>query len=99
MNDHLHKTFYTLVALVALSCSTNARRNELSVSQDRSSNSPAASSAPTPISPICSVDFDNISYPNFPDYSDPNGRKKKYVTLRPGEGGPNFINYGDITGD
>lgn len=86
-------------ALVALSCSTSARRNNLSVSQDRPPNSPSAVSAPTPISPIRAVDFDNISYPNFPDYSDPNGRKKKYVTLKPGEGGPNFVNYGDITGD
>jgi hypothetical protein len=54
---------------------------------------------PTPISLIREVDFDNILYPNFPDYSDPDGRKKKYVTLKPGEGGPNFVNYGDITGD
>lgn len=86
-------------ALVALSCSTNARRNNPSLSQDRPSNSPSAPSVPTPISPIRKVDFDNILYPNFPDYSDPDGRKKKYVTLKPGEGGPNFVNYGDITGD
>lgn len=84
--------------LIALSCSTSARRNDPSASQNRPSNVPALS-APTPVSPIRAVDFDNISYPNFPDYSDPNGRKKKYVTLTPGEGGPNFINYGDITGD
>jgi len=84
--------------LVALSCSTSARRNDSSASQNRPSNVPALS-APTPASPIRAVDFDNISYPNFPDYSDPNGRKKKYVTLKPGDGGPNFINYGDITGD
>lgn len=84
--------------LVALSCSTNARRNDPSASQNRPSKV-SALSAPTPFSPIRAVDFDNISYPNFPDYSDPNGRKKKYVTLKPGEGGPNFINYGDITGD
>jgi hypothetical protein len=45
------------------------------------------------------VDFDNISYPRFPDYSDPSGRQKKYITLKPGEGGPNFINYGEVTGD
>jgi hypothetical protein len=85
-------------ALVALSCSTSARRNDLSASQNRPSYVPARST-PTPVSPIRAVDFDNISYPNFPDYSDPNGRKKRYVTLKPGDGGPNFINYGEITGD
>src|SRR5712692_4895702 len=92
--------FLSLLAamLVVLSCSTSARRNDSSASQNRPSNVPALS-APTPSAPIRAVDFDNISYPNFPDYSDPNGRKKKYVTLKPGEGGPNFINYGDITGD
>ncbi len=82
----------------AFSCLTSARRNDPSASQNRSSNVPAPS-APTPDSPIRSIDFDNISYPNFPDYSDRSGRKKKYITLKPGEGGPNFINYGDITGD
>jgi hypothetical protein len=67
--------------------------------EQKSGNTTRSVSTPTPASPIRSVDFDNISYPNFPDYSDPDGRKKKYVTLKPGEGGPNFINYGDITGD
>ena len=47
---------------------------------------------------IRDVDFNNISYPNFPDYSDPNGREKKYINLKPGEGQPNFLNYGDVTG-
>lgn len=86
-------------AVVALSCSTSARRDDLSASQNRSSNIPSLPSAPPPASPIRAVDFDNISYPDFPDYSDPNGRKKEYITLKPGEGGPNFLNYGDITGD
>jgi hypothetical protein len=45
------------------------------------------------------VAFDNITYPNFPDYGHPDGREKKYITLKPGEGGPNFLNYGDVTGD
>jgi len=90
----------TLAAvLVALSCSTSARRNDLAALQNGPTSAPVAGSAPTPVSPIRAVDFDNISYPNFPDYSDPNGRIKKYITLKPGEGGPNFLNYGDITGD
>ena len=42
------------------------------------------------------MDFDKLSYPNFPDNS---GDEKKRVTLAPGEGGPNFLAYGDLTGD
>jgi len=86
------------LSLAAAFCSTSARRGNQSLGQsDR--DKPISAVSPTPSPAIRSVDFDNISYPNFPDYSDPNGRKKKYVTLKPGEGGPNFINYGDITGD
>lgn len=88
-----------VAAMVTFCCSTSARRNDLSASQNRPSNAPAVVSTPTPVSPIRAVDFNNISYPNFPVYSDPNGRQKKYITLKPGEGGPNFLNYGDITGD
>lgn len=87
-----------VVALAAMFCSTNTRRNYQSSGQE-SNYGVLPLSSPTPASAIRSVDFDNISYPNFPDYSDPNGRKKKHITLKPGEGGPNFINYGDITGD
>jgi hypothetical protein len=53
-------------------------------------------SSGTSQSPIRSVDFDNLAYPNFPDYS---RDQKRRLTLKPGEGGPNFINYGDVTGD
>ena len=100
MNTKTTLGFFSILAavLVALSCSTSARRNDLSASQ-HPSNAPSLLSTPTPISPIRAVDFDNISYPNFPDFGDPNGRQKKYITLKPGEGGPNFLNYGDITGD
>ena len=55
--------------------------------------------SPTPervASPIRSVNFDKLSYPNFPDYS---GDAQKRVTISPGEGGPSFLNYGDMTGD
>ncbi len=91
--------FAILVAtLASVFCSTTTRRGYQSAGQN-STHSVLPIPTPTPASPIRSVDFDNVSYPNFPDYSDPNGRKKKYITLKPGEGGPNFINYGDITGD
>jgi hypothetical protein len=89
-------------ALLAVSCSTGESHSGSSRLQDKVSPTPQAteqaslSPTPTANSPIRLVDFDNTSYPNFPDYS---GSKKKRITLRPGEGGPNFINYGDITGD
>lgn len=101
MNTKTGFGFLSILAtmLLALSCSTSARRNDPSGSQNHLSNSPPTVSTPSPLSPIRAIDFDNISYPNFPDYSDPNGRKKKYITLKPGDGGPNFLNYGDVTGD
>jgi hypothetical protein len=100
------KTFKSLTmfgaALLAVSCSIGESHNGSLRLQDKVSPTPQAteqpSSSPTPManSPIRLVDFDNTAYPNFPDYS---GSKKKRITLKPGEGGPNFINYGDITGD
>jgi hypothetical protein len=86
-----------VLALFVICCSTNAKRSERIANNHEANILPIQ--AHTPTSAIRSIDFDNISYPNFPDYSDPNGRAKKFVTLKPGEGGPNFINFGDITGD
>jgi hypothetical protein len=85
------------LALTAVVCSSSARRFGRPPEREGTSGLPA--STPKPVSPIRSVDFDNVAYPDFPDYSDPSGRKKKYVSLKPGDGGPNFINYGDVTGD
>ena len=48
------------------------------------------------VSSIRSVDFNNFSYQNYPDYS---GDKKRLITLSPGEAGPEFVDYGDVTGD
>jgi hypothetical protein len=50
-------------------------------------------------SAIRSVDFTHLTYPNFPDYTDPSGRKRRPVTLKPGEGTPDYINFGDVTMD
>jgi hypothetical protein len=86
------------VTLIAMFCSSSGQRHSRSP-QPPSGTAAGSTSSPQPPSAIRSVDFENISYPNFPDYSDPNGREKKFITLRPGEGGPNFINYGDVTGD
>jgi hypothetical protein len=89
------------VAVLTLSCSTGESRSQSA--QLKAADSPALqnaaspTSSPTPTnSPIRSVNFDNIAHPYFPDYG---GAKKRRVTLKPGEGGPNFISYGHITGD
>lgn len=85
---------------VGLACSSSASRSHKPDVQTKDTlNIASPTSTPVPVPLIRSVDFDKVSYPHFPDYSDPNGRSKKFVTLKPGEGGPNFINYGDITGD
>ncbi len=87
----LFKWLASIVALLMVCCS----KGETS---SRSFSLPAAS--PTPVatinSSIRSVDFSEIAYPNLPDYAGP---KAKRITLKPGEGAPNFINYGDVTGD
>lgn len=84
---------------VAIACSSRASRSHKPEQQTKDTlNMASPSSTPVPVPLIRSVDFDEISFPRFPDYSDPNGRKK-FVTLKPGEGGPNFINYGDVTRD
>ncbi|MBV9958656.1 MAG: hypothetical protein JO360_09550 [Acidobacteria bacterium] len=52
-----------------------------------------------PDSPIRSIDFDNdVAYPHHPEYGDCRG-KGKVVDLRPGEGGPSELAFGDVTGD
>lgn len=91
------------IALLAISCSTGGSRDHYSTVQATASptilaaeNLPSPSPTQTPNSPIRSVDFANISYPNFPTYSED---KTKRITLKPGQGGPSHINYGDVTGD
>ena len=81
-----------LIALLAISCATPQTSN--SVRLPTTSITPEPS--PTLESPVRLVDFGNLAYPNFPDYS---RDQKRRITLQPGEGGPNFINYGDVTSD
>lgn len=87
--------------LLVVSCSTaqtGTQPNSVDVPARQSKTDAKAS--PTDIStssaPIRLVDFNNIAYPHFPDYG---GDEKRTTTLKPGEGGPDFLNYGDITGD
>lgn len=42
------------------------------------------------------VDFNQVAYPRYPQYT---VRAKRYITLKGGEGGPAELNYGDVTGD
>jgi hypothetical protein len=53
-------------------------------------------SSPTPDSPIRRIDFENVAYPNYPDYD---SEKEGRITLKPGEGGPHYLSFGDVTGD
>lgn len=54
----------------------------------------------TPVTnhPIRSIDFCNVAFPHYPVYVTDHG-KKKYVTLKPGDGCPAQLSYGDVTGD
>lgn len=93
------------IAWLVTSCAPGQTQTPFNSGDAAAGQQNAAASKPSPTqalasgSSIRSVDFDNISYPNLPDYSDPRGYRKKRVTLKPGEGGPSHLNYGDITGD
>lgn len=93
------------ISLLVTSCSPGQTRTHSNSVVGSAAPYTKAEPKPSPTqalaseSSIRSVDFDNISYPNLPDYSDPRGYKKKRITLKPGEGGPSHINYGDITGN
>jgi hypothetical protein len=99
--NHL-KLLIVEVALLSVSCSIGKSHNSSPRLQVAGSPTPQTAERPSP-SPtppgkpsIHAVDFDDIAYPNFPDFS---GSKRKSITLKPGEGGPSHINYGDVTGD
>jgi hypothetical protein len=94
------------VTLLAVSCLHEEDRNRPSSLQTLVSPTPQSEGRrpsplpnPTVNSPIRSVDFSAVSYPNLPDYSHSSGYKKKRITLKPGEGAPSHINYGDVTDD
>ena len=87
--------------LLVVSCSTaqsGTQPNSVHVPTRESKTEPKPS--PTNVSasnsPIRLVDFKNIEYPRLPDYG---GDQRRSITLKAGERGPDFLNYGDITGD
>jgi hypothetical protein len=91
------------LALSTSVCTTTESRNNAVSSQtvSRAASAaqhipPGASAVAITNSPIRYVDFNKVTYPEFPDYSK---SKAKHVTLKAGEGRPSFVNYGDITGD
>src|SRR5215213_7199115 len=57
---------------------------------------PLANAAPTPNSPVRSVNFSHFAFPKYPVYD---LERKRYITLKSGEGSPFYIAYGDVTGD
>lgn len=59
-------------------------------------STPSANTAPPPNSPTRSVDFSHFTFPKYPVYD---LERKRYITLKRGEGAPFYIAYGDITGD
>src|SRR4029077_12407536 len=95
------------VAVVTITCTTSESRSYSFPAQATASPSPTAVkpiSSPSPSastisianSPIRSVDFNKVTYPNFVAYD---ASKAKQITLKAGDGRPSFINFGDITGD
>jgi hypothetical protein len=89
-----------IIVLFTLSCSHAEIKSPLS-REIIASGTPEVETSPTPVvtnRPIRSVDFCNVAFPRFPVYIGDRG-KKKYVTLKPGDGCPALLGYGDVTGD
>jgi hypothetical protein len=88
-----------VIVLLTLSCSRSHVGSDAS-QQSTALPSPAPKieviPSPTPVQPIRQVDFNNVAFPKYPEYTD---RGRKYLTLKPGDGGPAMLNYGDVTGD
>lgn len=88
-----------VIVLLTLSCS-RAQITSPPSQQPIVTASPVANVTPSPgaipTQPIRLIDFNRVVFPNYPEYTD---RAKKYVTLKPGDGGPAMLNYGDVTGD
>lgn len=86
------KMFLAALAVATmLACSTGDGPNA-----PQEAKAPLPAATPTAKSAIRLVDFDNIAYPNFPEYSN---TKEKRITLERGEAAPSHVNYGDVTGD
>ena len=90
-----------LGALMALSCGIHDSRRPTGEQQQPRDSIKSAATPPDVVansqSNIRSVDFDNIAYPNLPDYSD--DREKRRKDLKPGEGKPHQLIFGDVNND
>src|SRR5262249_54790921 len=84
------------ILLLTFACSRAQVRSSQPSNSIVAAATPTAS--PSPSQPIRSIDFNDVAFPNYPDYIGDRG-KKKYITLKPGDGGPALLNYGDVTGD
>jgi hypothetical protein len=98
MKNRAKLSAVTLVALTVAACSFTENNKNTLVSNAASTPNAQVETKPlpSPTSPIRSVDFANLSYPDYPDYSSDRSRR---ITLKAGEGAPDYINYGDVTGD
>jgi hypothetical protein len=89
--------FSLVIVLLTLACSRAQIKSPASQQAPVvASPAPKLVALPTPAQPIRSIDFNNVAFPHYPEYTE---RAKRYVTLKPGEGGPALLNYGDVTGD
>jgi hypothetical protein len=103
----IHLTAILAFASSTIVCDTSESSNHSLTSQTTASPQPSVGrqipSSTPPVSPISKtnsqirlIDFNKVTYVNFPDYS---RSKPKHITLKAGEGKPSYVNYGDITGD
>jgi len=88
-----------VIVLLTLSCSRSHAGSDASQQTTAVPSPPPKIDvipSPTTVQPIRLVDFNNVAFQRYPEYTD---RAKKYVTLKPGDGRPAKLNYGDVTGD
>src|SRR2546430_4700592 len=106
-NRSVHKLLGIFgIALLTISCISESRSYDSTyqatpsptpqIAEHIQSPSPTASPMSTKVSAIRSIDFNKVTYPNFPSYI---GSGTKRITLKAGNGRPSYISYGDITGD
>jgi len=68
-------------------------KNTATVTKEKMS---VTSSSPNRDQLIRSIDFNQVAFPHYPEYT---MSAKRYITLKAGDGGPSQLNYGDVTGD
>jgi hypothetical protein len=98
----LRHTVAMLGVLIVAACSgLSSQSNTASIQQGPASSKSSVSPEPSTIRSgkpdIRSIDFEKVGYPNLPDYSD--DRVKRRRNLKPGEGKPHELVFGDVNND